>query len=675
MRPLVPAALLSVALFWASGCGDAADPAEVSAGGPGLDGVGAECEGATGPRQLRLLTRREYNATVQEVLSALGHKDAFAGAPGEACVADAGCAISEESCVAGACAKDPCNLKTFYLPANGASYGSVVVAGSFNAWGATDAAGGYAMTYVPELDAWVTKRALPDGEHAYKLVADGTLWMTDPLSPATVDDGFGGTNSLLVVACEGVSAPESADASLSAGFPVESRPEGYPFDNHASALVTSVHVEQYLRAGARIADVLTANTEATMGCSASEVGCVQGFIERLGKLMFRRPLTVDEAARYGALYAAQPDDATALRVVVRVMTSSPYFLYRFELGAPAGDGVYLLSPYEVASALSYGLWGTMPDEALFDAAATGALGTTEGIVAQAERMLDDARAEPLLRTFAAQWLGIESLTDAERRADLYPLWNAELAASMQEQTVRFFSDVVLGEQGSFDDLYLADHSAIDAGLAEIYGAEPVSDGFQERTLPEERRAGLLGQASVLSATSHSDQTSPVRRGVFVRTRLLCETFGTPPANAGTVPDIDPNATTRERFGQHSEDPACASCHTRIDPIGFGFEAFDAMGQYRTEENGLPIDASGQLTLNEGETAFATLPELGRALAESEAAKHCFVEQTFRFAKGDLASYADGCVLDALTAHFEDKDLRIRDLLVALTTVPSFVRRK
>jgi hypothetical protein len=643
--------------------------------------IGTACEQAFGPRQLRLLTRREYNASILDLASALGVSTSYGGSAGASCESDAGCDVRAESCVAGACQADPCSLRTFYLPASGAGFASVVVAGSFNGWGATAEAGGWPMSYVPELDAWVAKRAMVDGEHAYKLVADGGTWLQDPGNPSSVPDGFGGFNSLLVVACEGVSAPAAGAVELPGSeLPAESRPEHYPFDNHASALVTSVHVEQYLRAGARVASELSAELEALMGCEPAAPGCAESFVRELGRLAFRRPLGEAEVSKYVALFDAQADAATGARVVLRVMLASPYFLYRFEVGAPSSDGSFRLTPHEIASALSYGLWGTMPDAALFAAAEDGRLGSPDGIATEARRLLADARSKPLLRAFALQWLGLETLPEAARQADLFPTWSAALATSMQEEAARFFEGVVLGGEGRWDELFLADYGLVDEGLAAVYGVDAPAEPFSPVTLPPERQAGLLGQAAVLAATSHSNQTSPVRRGLFVRTRLLCQTFGVPPANAGGIPEIDPDATTRERFEQHSSDPTCASCHRYIDPVGFGFERFDAMARYRTEEHGLPIDASGVVTSPEalgtdGLFEFESLPELAQGLVDTKAARSCFVEQSFRFSKGGLASEADACTLEALDAHFEVTGRSIPELFVGLTQVPSFTRRK
>jgi hypothetical protein len=630
-------------------------------------------EESLGPRQLRLLNRREYEATVADLFSS-------GGPPiGATCSTDAACDLASESCVGGSCLADPCEVVTFLLPAAPGTYGSVVVAGSFNGWAATEAAGGWPMKYEPSVGAWVAKRVLADGAWAYKLVADGSSWFADPSNPNTEPDGFGGINSALTVSCEGQPPPSEGGGPgpYTADFPVEIRPHHFPFDNDAaSAVVTSVHVEQYLRAAARLADRATQDLPALLECSpaSAEDPCVRAFVERFGRRVFRRPLTAEEAARYTALVAAQPDLATGVRVALRVMFSSPYFLYRFEIGEPQGNGTSRLTAHEIAAALSYAFWGTTPDDALLDAADSGGLDTPAGIEDHARRLLDDPRARTTVGTFAVQWLGVEKVLAADKNTALYPGFDQALRQASLAETRALVEGVVL-DGGRFDDLFLADTTSAEGTLAELYGSD------ERGALPAERRAGLLTHASVLATYAHSDQTSPVRRGLFVRERLLCMDLGTPPANAGGVPDVSADATTRERFEQHSSDVACNSCHQHIDPLGFGFERFDAVGRIRDTDAGKPVDSSGFITYLEGWTvdggnhAFASLPELGALLAGSDRARGCFVAQTWRFVGGRLDTPEDAATLARLSARFEEADGDVRELLVDLTQTRGFVVRR
>ncbi len=597
------------------------------------------------PRQLRLLTRREYNATVRSLLPFLD-----GGSTGATCSTDASCDISAESCVGGTCQADPCELVTFVFPASGGQYGGVTVAGSFNSWDA----GAWPMEWVPEHSAWVTKRVLSDGEHTYKFVADGN-WITDPSNPATADDGFGGQNSLWLQACDGAAPSESFEGGNWAGaFPVESRPSGYPFDNAAeSAIVTSVHAEQYDRAAQTLAGSVRSHVNELAGCTSGDA-CTATFVADFGLRAFRRPLTTDERVRYEALAKAQPDFGTGIEAVAQAMLQSPYFLYRFEVGEVRSDGTFGLDDYEVASALSYMLVGTMPDDELLDAAGNGELGSADGREAHARRLLDDPRAREHLATFAEQWLDIEDVPSMTRSSELYPGFTSSVGQGMVDETLDFVTWVAFDGPGRFEDLLLT----------------PGDDA---------ERVGLLGQKSVLTATSHSDQSSPIRRGLLVRERLLCQTFPTPPANVGPVPEIDPDATTRDRFAQHTQDPFCAGCHDLIDPVGFGLEEFDAVGEYRSEENGFPIDASGDVIGLEdmydgASNPFQGLTGLAQVLADSTAARRCYTTQTWRFATGRLDEASDQCAIDALDDAFARSGGDLRELLVELVRSPDYARR-
>lgn len=623
------------------------------------------------PQQLRLLTRREYESSVQALLFP-------APAPAaEACAVDTDCDWETASCVAGSCVPDPCNLVTFALPASELQYGTVVAAGSFNGWATSPAEGALPLSYRPEIGAWVGKHVIADGTSSYKLVADGTVWLPEPGNPNTEPDGFGGVNSLLTLSCDGAPPVESPNSdAYSSSFPVESRPEHYPFDNASEAgLVTSVHIEQYLRASSKIAERATADMAALLGCEATSADdpCVEAFIDRFGRRVLRRPLTSDERSRYAALVAGQPTLEAGMRVFLRVLLVSPDFLYRSEIGVPIG-GVAHLTAWEIATLLSYSFWGSTPDDELLDAAENGELDDPSGIELQARRLLDDARAADLMGTFALQWLGVERVVGADKNGTMFPDFDRELSQQMAEETKRFVAGVILGS-GRFEDLFTGETTSAAPRLAALYGAD--ANGL----LPDARRVGVLAHGSVLAGYAYSDQTSPVRRGLFVRTRLMCMELGAPPANAGSVPAVDPNSSTRDRFAQHAESPSCAACHRHIDPLGFAFESFDAVGAWRDNDAGHPIDSSGELTYPEGwdtdaeSIPFANLRELGAVLAKSKQVKRCFVRQAARFVGGRLEAPEAEDALADLEQRFEVAGYDPKELFVALTQAEGFVKRR
>jgi hypothetical protein len=245
-----------------------------------------------------------------------------------------------------------------------------------------------------------------------------------------------------------------------------------------------------------------------------------------------------------------------------------------------------------------------------------------------------------------------------------------------------FEHVVFDGSGRFDELLTADYGFVDSELAGFYGVDaPDADGaWAKRALPADRAAGLLAHPAVLATYAHSDQSSPVRRGLFVRERLLCQPLGSPPPNAGGVPEIDPDATTRERFEQHSDDPACNSCHRFIDPIGFGLEHYDAMGAWRDEDGGSPVDDSGVVidleSMGAGtEQPFAGAEELSAILAQSEAAEACFARHAYRFVLGREEGEGDACSVGGLERIFIESGGDITELIVTIAQLPSFTRRK
>ena len=641
-----------------------------------LDGLrDASCDGEpTSPRQLRLLTRREYNNTVRDLLFPAPLSE------GNPCSGDVECELSVESCVAELCATDPCGRHTFVFDPQGVTYASVHVAGSFNGWAGTIAEGGWPLTLADGV--YYAKADLSEGTHTYKLVLDESEWVVDPTNPDTEPDGLGGENSRIDLTCDG-EGPGTPELSPAASFPVESRPKGYGYDNNAgSGIVTAAHVQEQLRAAEELVALAQDHLEALVPCdpSGDAEACARDFAASFGRRAFRRPLSAAEVDKYAALVLGEASFDAGVAVALRIMLVSPYFLYRSEIGEDAGDGTARLTSYELASALSYAFVGTMPDDALLDAAESGALGTAAGIEAEARRLLEDPRARALVSTFAAQWLGIEGIASADKSASTYPQWQPELGVAMAEETRRLVEHVLFDGSRSYDELLLADYTFADPTLSDFYGLEAAGgEGFAKTSLSAERR-GLLGHGSILASYAHSDQSSPIRRGLFVRQHLLCQNFGTPPANAGGVPDVDPTATTRERFRQHSADPSCAFCHTYIDEVGFGFERFDATGRYRLEENGQAISASGDLRDLEGiggetQAPFNTLPELATILAGSQAAHTCFSRQAFRFTMGYLETVDDLCALEAIDQRFADAGYDVHELLIAIVTSPNFRRRR
>ncbi len=477
------------------------------------------------------------------------------------------------------------------------------------------------------------------------------------------------------------------ETNPSRDFPPEE--EALGFNNNAATLgVTQLLAEQYMVAAEGIAQRATEadKMNALLGCDPAAVGeeaCVSEFVGRFGQRAWRRPLAADEVAQMVALYRAarEPYDfPTGVQVVVQALLQSPHFLYRVEFGDPtaAGERVVPLAGHEMASRLSYFLWGTMPDETLFAAAAAGELGSREQVGAQARRMLEDPRARAAVRNFHTQWLKLDLVELASKDASIFDGFTPAVKSSLREETLAFLDNVIWEGDGSVDTLLTAPYTMMNATLAEYYGVTgPTGDAFERVELDPSRYSGVLTQAGLMAALAKPNQTSPVLRGKFVREQLLCQILPPPPPDVDvTPPDLDPNLTTRERFAQHSEDPVCAGCHRLMDPIGFGFENFDGAGRFRAEENGVAVDASGEiLASDDANGTFNGVPGLAQQLAGSDQVRACMSTQWFRFAYGRIETGDDECTMEALSVQFAAGGYDIKALLVALTQTDAFLYRK
>jgi hypothetical protein len=317
----------------------------------------------------------------------------------------------------------------------------------------------------------------------------------------------------------------------------------------------------------------------------------------------------------------------------------------------------------------------MPDADLSTAADGGKLGTRADVEAQVRRMLADPRAGQTLVRFHGQWWGLGSLADIAKDADSYPAFAPSIIPSLEGELEAFVRATTIEKDGGLAALLQSPHTFVDEPLAKHYGvARPPGAGFQPVELDPKRYAGLLTQPGLLSYYAETNQTSPVRRGQFVRERLLCQELPPPPAGVDVeVPVPSKTATTRERWAAHSAVPQCASCHKLIDPIGFAFETFDGVGKWRDRENNKVIDASGEL-IDAGDASgtFTGVRGLADRLAGSRVARACLVTQWFRYAHGRHEGPQDRCVLDDLGRTLDQTSGGVRALVTAATIADSFL---
>jgi mono/diheme cytochrome c family protein len=468
----------------------------------------------------------------------------------------------------------------------------------------------------------------------------------------------------------------------------------YGFKNQAEAQsIPALLADSYSAAAEKLARNALRDPSRVLPCRPrhrEDAACREQFLRQFGRRAFRRPLRAEELARYRALHASAPDFDEGVRRVVEAMLQSPAFLYRVEIDARRPGA------YEIASRLAFFLWDTMPDEALLRAAEAGELASAAGVERHARRMLDDPRAREALDEFVAQWLRFDRVRNTVRERRLFPQFSPELAWAMTEETRRLIADAVWNER-NFMSVLTADYSFLNNDLANLYGVPPPAADFGRTPLAADRdRAGLLGQALFLTLTSKPADTSPTARGLFVREQFLCQHVPDPPpgtnANLPPLRESKPQ-TNRERLGVHLANESCAGCHRLIDPIGFGFEKYDAIGARREKlKLVFPEDRSGKEPLTvelafdtSGEVAglensrFASPRELGEVLAASRQCQECVVKQLFRYAYGRPETAADRETLEAAFERFRASGFRLKEALVALAmaqagAAPDAIRR-
>jgi hypothetical protein len=466
-----------------------------------------------------------------------------------------------------------------------------------------------------------------------------------------------------------------AVASASRDFVEEA--ESLGFRNNADFLGVSALIAQGYMDSAEALAKLVADTPAVVGCASGESACAKRFVESFGRRAFRRPLSPDEVARYTALYdkaiAKGYDVKTGIEWIVFSMLQSTHFLYRVELGAATG-GDYAPSQHEMANRLSYLIWQSMPDQALFDAADDGELADKIQVEAQARRLLKDPKAARLLEYFA-QWLDTDRLSALDRDANVYGDIPENLPDLLQNETQAFVSHLLQSPTGSLSDLLSAPYSFVNGELAKHYGVTGPTGAAFER-VEMEGRSGILTQGMLLSHDKPT-RTSIVRRGLKVRLDLLCDSVPAPPNDVQLdLEALGDGLTQRERLELHRAEPSCAGCHTLMDPLGVVFEGFDAVGRARThDEAGTLVDTSSAITATRDmDGPVASAVALGQAMANSQQVRDCYVTQSFRFFYGRDYTAADQCSMAELAIAFRDSNQSLSELIVALAQTDQFLYR-
>lgn len=476
-------------------------------------------------------------------------------------------------------------------------------------------------------------------------------------------------------------------------FEPDSRSEGLIAVGAGAATVTAAGIEKYDRIATLIADQVVSkeNREQLVPCEPSVLekaddACAREFLSKTGRVLFRRALSDEEVDGYVAIAAEGAEQLgdffAGLKFALAGMLQSPQFIFWHENTEAGSRGDLRLTSYSMASRLSFLFWNTTPDLELLEAAENGELQTQKGLERQVDRLMESPRFENGVRAFFRDLLQFDSFENLAKDGQLYPNFNREAAEDMREQTLRTVVGLVVDRDGDYRDLYTTRNTYMTRLLASVYQLPLHADSYllpgewTEYEIPESvPSAGILTQASFVSLHSHPGMSSPTLRGKALREVLLCQDVPDPPADvdfsafsAANHGDNGPT-TARDRLKLHATEPACSGCHKITDPIGFSLESFNTVGAFRTTENGLQIDTSGNL---DG-LPFEDATGLGEAMHDNPATSSCLVERMSSYAMGRPLTRGEKEWIDYLEARFEDNGYRISKLLRSLALSPNFYR--
>lgn len=493
------------------------------------------------------------------------------------------------------------------------------------------------------------------------------------------------------------------DLELTTNFPPEGRDHG--FTNNADIVqVTALHLDNYYDAASRVTAEVQNRLNSgvigdTLNCSAN-FQCIRTFVEKFGEKIFRRPLEPQEVDEYLVFFTVlRPDGQDdgfynhserfkdAIGVGLPSLLMSPNFLYRKELGVKEGD-VFRLDDYEMATLIAYTFTGTTPDELLMQAARNGLLRTKAQFKTHAERLLATERGKAQMAHFAVEWwdAGLELI--GSKNPDYYQGYGPEVIQAMVGEMAAFFKHVVFESTGKFEELYQPGYTMLNKTLADFYGISGVtSTSFTKVTT--EQRGGILSFGGIMASNASTEESSPVKRGVFVREQLMCDPLPPLPRDVNIPnPDLDPTKPIRERFEAHSVNPNCWACHKFFDDIGYAMEIYDASGKYREREkmydwetheliNELDILTSGKVINIDGqdEHFFDDLQGLSAIMAKADSTKSCMTTQYYRYVMGYKLQEADQCAVSNLNKIFADNEFDIQSLLLGVTQLDSFSLRQ
>ena len=463
---------------------------------------------------------------------------------------------------------------------------------------------------------------------------------------------------------------------------------GANFDNNADVLSMNLLLFENLESATdMLANAAVASGSASLSkvitCDPTKVGdaaCATTVMTAFARRAWRRPPTSDELARLIAFVPLAKSNGDGfnqgIALAIKATLLSPNFMFRPELDPdPAATSPRLLNSYEVASRLSYFLWSSMPDDTLAAAADANQLQDVASVQQQATRMLADPKASQIVTTMGGEWFGTYKMANVAPLATSFSTYDPALGAAMTQETTLFLNDFFTGT-ASFLDALDAPWTYANARLAQHYGLSGVTGtSFQKVSLAGSQRQGLLMQGSMLTTTSFPTRTSPVKRGQWVLANILCTPPPSPPDN---VPPLDQTvvpagSSQRVQLEAHIGNPACASCHKLMDPLGFALEHFDGVGHWRDMDGTAAIDATGQLP--SGQKFDGALQMVAAVKQQASTISACVSQKMFAYSLGRDPGAADQCQVNQLSSQFATANYNIRSLIMQMVASDSFRMRR
>jgi hypothetical protein len=477
----------------------------------------------------------------------------------------------------------------------------------------------------------------------------------------------------------------SAPLGLSTAFVAE--PLQSTFDTNGTLLSVGPDLWQdYQTAAETAANKMVKDPTILARLTPTATDKATAFVKDFGLRAFRRPLTNDEVTRYVAIFNKGPTligsgnaVSDGIEITISAFFQSPNFLYRTELGTNVVNGRIALSDYEVATKLSYALTNTMPDDTLLTAAGANQLETRDNMLAQATRLLDTQAAENSVSDFHYQLFRVRNLETISKNTMTYPLYNTGVIPDLKEESLTFVDNVIYGQNLGFAEILSASYTFANSRVRQLYGlpAGGTATDFVKTDLDPTQRAGFLTQIGFLA--SHGDQATPsiIMRGVHIAKDLLCVDIPPPPAMVPPLPAIMPGQTNRQRVEKLTSVAPCNSCHpVFINPIGFAFENLDAVGAWRTTDNGLPIDASSSYNIDGQMVPYNGAVQFSKIVAQSQQGNACYARRWAEYLYGrdiDPTNQADSDLV-ANAGIISRVNPSAKNLILNLVTTESFVTR-